>query len=135
MPSPKKINKEFLELSKSIDVKQFAESVRGAFHDFIDYRQGVKIFYPAWYIILGALSGYLSGCDNIQDLAVFMKVKNHWFAELLNTPVKAPSYNVIWTSFVCTKPDGFKKILKGLNMTFTIMLKRDMGEKKNVLFK
>ena len=112
MPSPKIINTEFLELSKTIDVKQFAESVRGAFHSFVDYRRDEKTFYPAWYIILGALSGYLSGCDNIQDLAVFMKVKNSWFAELLHTPVKAPSYNVIWTFFVCTKPDEFKKILK-----------------------
>ena len=112
MPSPKEINKEFLELSKAIDVKQFAESVHGAFHEFLDYRQNEKIFYPAWYIILGGLCGYLSGCDNIQDIAVFMKLRNSWFAELLCTPVKAPSYNVIWTFFVCTKPDEFKKILK-----------------------
>ncbi len=112
MPSPKQINKEFLDLSKTIDVKQFAESVRGAFHDFLDYRQSEKTFYPAWYIILGALCGYLSGCNNIQDLATFMKLKNSWFAELLGTPVKAPSYNVIWIFFVCTKPDEFKKILK-----------------------
>ncbi len=112
MPKPKLINKEFLELSKDIDAKQFAESVRGAFHGLIDYRQNERTFYPAWYIILGALSGYLSGCDNIQDIAVFMRIKNSWFAELLNTPVKAPSYNVIWTFFVCTKPDELKKILK-----------------------
>jgi hypothetical protein len=91
MPSPKKINKEFLDLSKNIDFKQFAESIRGTFHSFIDHRQGEKTFYPAWYIILGALSGYLSGCDNIQDLTVFMKLKNSWFAELLHKPVKAPS--------------------------------------------
>jgi hypothetical protein len=58
------------------------------------------------------LSGYLSGCDNIQDLTVFMKLKNSWFAELFHKPVKASSYNVIWTFFVCTKPDEFKKILK-----------------------
>ena len=112
MPSPKEINKEFLELSKAINTKQFADSVRGAFHDFIDYRQSEKIFYPAWYIILGALSGYLSGCDTIQDIVVFMKLKNPWFAELLRTPVKAPSYNVIWTFFAYTKPDELKKILK-----------------------
>jgi hypothetical protein len=55
MPSPKEINKEFLDLSKAIDVKQFAESVHGAFHKFLDYRQNEKIFYPAWYIILGGL--------------------------------------------------------------------------------
>ena len=112
MPSPKVVNKEFLELSKAIDVKQFADSVRGSLHDFLDYRKNEKIFYPAWYIILGALCGYLSGCDTIQDIATFMKLRNSWFAELLNTPVKAPSYNVIWTFFVCTKPDEFKKILK-----------------------
>jgi predicted transposase YbfD/YdcC len=112
MPKPKSINKEFLELSKAIDVKQFAESVCGAFHGFIDYRRDGKIFYPAWYIILGTLSGYLAGCDNIQDVAGFMKMKNQWFAELLHTPVKAPSYNVIWTFFVCTKLDEFKRILK-----------------------
>jgi predicted transposase YbfD/YdcC len=112
MPRQKQINKDFLDLSKAIDVQQFAESVRGTFHDFLDYRQGGKIFYPAWYIILGALCGYLSGCDNIQDLATFMKIKTSWFAELLCTPVKAPSYNVIWTFFVCTQPDEFKKILK-----------------------
>ncbi len=112
MPTPKEINKEFLELSKAIDVKQFSLSVRGAFHDFLDYRREGNTFYPAWYIILGTLCGYLSGCDNIQDITTYMKLKNSWFAELLCTPVKAPSYNVIWTFFACTKPDEFKKILK-----------------------
>jgi predicted transposase YbfD/YdcC len=112
MPKPKSINKEFVDLSKNIDSKQFAESVRGAFQGFMDYRREEQTFYPAWYIILGALSGYLAGCDTIQDLAVFMKLKNQWFAELLHTPVKAPSYNVIWTFFACTKPDEFKRILK-----------------------
>jgi hypothetical protein len=112
MPSSKRINKEFLDLSTAIDAKQFAKSVHETFHDFLDYRQIGKIFYPAWYVILGALCGYLSGCDTIQDIATFMKLKNSWFAELLGTPVKAPSYNVLWTFFVCTKPDEFKKILK-----------------------
>lgn len=112
MPKPKFINKEFLELSADLDVKKFADCVRGTFHDFVDYRRERKIFYPAWYIILGALSGYLSGCDTLQDIAVFMKVKNQWFAELLHTPVKAPSYNVIWMFFACTAPNEFKKILK-----------------------
>lgn len=112
MPKPKLINKEFLELSESIDPKTFAESVRGAFRGFIDYRRDDKIFYPAWYIILGSLSGYLAGCDTLQDIAVFMRVKNQWFAELLHTPVKPPSYNVIWMFFACTRPDEFKKILK-----------------------
>lgn len=85
MPSPKRINKEFLELSKDVDVKQFAKSIRGAFHDFFDYRSNEKIFYPAWYIILGALCGCLSGCNNIQELTTFMQLKNSWFAELLHT--------------------------------------------------
>jgi len=76
MPKAKSISKEFLELSESIDHKKFAESVRGAFHDFIDYRRQGKIFYPAWFIILGTLSGYLAGCDTLQDIAVFMKVKS-----------------------------------------------------------
>ncbi len=75
MPKAKSINKEFLELSADLDVKKFAECVRGTFHDFVDYRREGKIFYPAWYIILGTLSGYLAGCDTLQDIAVFMKVK------------------------------------------------------------
>lgn len=112
MPKPKSINKEFLELSATLDVRKFAESVRGTFHNFLDYRRKGKIFYPTWYIILGALSGYLAGCDTLQDIAIFMKAKNQWFAELLCTPVKAPSYNVIWTFFACTQPNEFKKILK-----------------------
>lgn len=112
MPKPKSINKEFLELSASLDVKKFAETVRGTFHNFIDYRRTGQIFYPAWYIILGAISGYLSGCDTLQDIAVFMKLKNEWFAQLLHTPVKAPSYNVIWTFFARIEPNEFKKILK-----------------------
>jgi len=72
----------------------------------MDYRQQEKTFFPAWHVILGALSGYLSGCGTIQDLAVFMKVKNQWFAELLHTPFKASSYNVIWTFFACTELVG-----------------------------
>ena len=42
MPKPKFINKEFLELSEHIDIKKFAEFVRGTFHDFIDLITGVK---------------------------------------------------------------------------------------------
>lgn len=112
MPSPKQINKKFLELAQVVDVKKFAESIQSSFHSFIDHRLAERVFFPAWYIILGALSGYLSGCDTIQDIAGFMKLRNAWFAELLNTPVKAPSYNVIWTFFVATEPAEFKKILK-----------------------
>ncbi len=72
MPSPKKINKEFLDLSKTIDAKEFANSILGSFHTFIDFRRKGKILYPAWYIILGALSGYLAGCDNIISVAAWV---------------------------------------------------------------
>lgn len=112
MPRPKHINKEFLDISQTIDAKSFAETVQAAFHGFIDYRRQGRVFYPAWYIILGALCGYLSKCDNIQEIATFMKLKNQWFAELLGTPVQAPSYNVFWTFFAYTKPDELKRILK-----------------------
>lgn len=44
MPKPKSINKEFLELSTALDVKKFAESVRGVFHNFVDYRREGKNF-------------------------------------------------------------------------------------------
>lgn len=64
------------------------------------------MFYTAWYIILGALS--VAGCDNLQDIAVFMKLKNQWFDELLGTLVKAPSYienNLHWVADVIFRED------------------------------
>ena len=112
MPKHKVIEKSFLDFSNDVNPCELAQSIISAFQNFEDYRRQGRTLYPAWFIILGAICGYLSGCNTIQEIVIYIELKQEWFAELLQTPIKAPSYNVFWTFFVITKPEEIKNILK-----------------------
>jgi predicted transposase YbfD/YdcC len=112
MPSPiTPISKEFLDLSKHLNAKAFAISVQGSFHDFPDPRK-YEVFYPAWFIVLIILSGFLAGCNTIKDIAGFARLRAGWFAETLGMVIKIPSYDVIWTFLTRSEPEGFKALLR-----------------------
>lgn len=111
MPSPKMISREFFDLSSNFDSKAFASSVRSSFHDFPDPRREGAVFYPAWFIVFVVLCGFLSGCNTLQEISYFAKMRISWLAEMLGMVVKAPSYDTIWALLCRTKPDGFKTLL------------------------
>lgn len=71
MPKRKTSDKQFEDLSKSIDLEKFKHSVQSNFGDFSDPRVTNRCIYPAWYLFLVILSGYLAGCNTIADIAHF----------------------------------------------------------------
>ena len=107
----KKVDKKFLELTKEIDIKRFRDSVKGEFYDMPDPRDSKRTTYPAWYVILVILSGYLAGCNTIEDIADYSKLKGAWFSELTGTTYGGPSYNTIWWFLVRLEPQAFKQLL------------------------
>jgi hypothetical protein len=70
MSRRKPIDAKILEASKEFDAKIFAETVRGAFADFPDYRRNQRrILYPIWYLSLVILCGFFCGCNTIEEIA------------------------------------------------------------------
>lgn len=92
--------KNFLSLFEARSTISLITDVKGEF--FTLHGTSSLVLYPVIYQVVMPL----------QDIAIFMKVKNQWFAGLLLTPVKAPSCNVIWTFFAYKESNKFKKILK-----------------------
>jgi hypothetical protein len=108
MPKRKTIDKSYQDITKEIDLKTLQESVRTFFSQFPDPRNINRIVYPAWYLILIILCGYLSGCNTIAEIASFAEMKNTWFCNLLGIEMKAVSYDTIWWFLVRVEPQAFK---------------------------
>ena len=94
--SKRKKDKEFADLIREIDIEEFRSSVRGGFADFPDPRIGNRCVYPAWFMFLIILSGYLAGCNTIANITHFVDLRQDWFANLVGFGIEAPSYNTIW---------------------------------------
>ena len=112
MPKRKTADKDYQDFTKDIDVSVLQENVRAFFSQFPDPRCNERITYPAWYIILVILCGYLSGCNTIADIAHFTELKNGWLNTLLGLNFKPISYDTIWWFFVRVKPEAFKNLMK-----------------------
>jgi len=64
MSRGKPIDAKILEASQEFDAPLFAETVKGAFADFPDYRRNQKrVLYPIWYLSLVVLCGFFCGCN------------------------------------------------------------------------
>lgn len=110
MARRKRSDKEFADLTQEIDVERFQASVKGGFVDFPDPRLVSRCIYPAWYLFLVILSGYLAGCNTIEDIAYFAELRAAWFAGL--TGMKSvPSYDTLWWFLTRVKPEVFKTLL------------------------
>jgi predicted transposase YbfD/YdcC len=107
----KKKDKEFADLTQDIDVEKFRVSVRGAFADFSDPRAVTRCVYPAWFMFLVILSGYLAGCNTIADIAHFAELREPWFANLSGLSIGVPSYNTLWWFLVRVRPAVFKALI------------------------
>ena len=56
------------------------------------------------------LSGYLAGCNTIDDIAYFAELRTDWFASL--TGIKTtPSYDTLWWFLTRVNPEAFKALL------------------------
>ncbi len=111
MPKRKTSDKHFLDLTKEIDLEQFKENVKSNFADFPDPRISTRCFYPAWYLFLVILSGYLAGCNTISDIAHFAEIRAHWFANLIDFKASGPSYDTLWWFLARVSPQAFKELI------------------------
>jgi predicted transposase YbfD/YdcC len=110
MPKRKTGDKEYQELI-NVDLPALKESVQKFFPDFPDPRIQSKCLYPAWYLILIILCGYLSNCNTIADISYFVEVRGLWLNSSLGLNFKIPSYDTIWWFLVRVKPQGFKDLM------------------------
>jgi predicted transposase YbfD/YdcC len=109
MPKRKTIDKAYQDLTQDIDINALQENIKAFFAHFPDPRQ--RCIYPAWYLILLILCGYLCGCNTIADIAHFAEIRNGWFNTLLGLDFEPISYDTIWWFFVRVKPEAFKDLM------------------------
>jgi predicted transposase YbfD/YdcC len=113
MSRRKKIDPSILEAAKQFDAEKFVEHVRGEFADFPDHRHNQKrILYPIWYISLVILCGFFCGCNTVEEIAEYALLQEEWFAALLNTSYKSPSYSTLWWFLVKVKPEALKQYFR-----------------------
>lgn len=110
MPKRKTVDKEYQELT-NVDLSALKESVQNFFPDFPDPRIQSKCLYPAWYLILVILCGYLSNCNTVTDIAYFIEARGPWLNSSLGLNFKIPSYDTIWWFLVRVKPQGLKDLI------------------------
>lgn len=113
MSRRKPIDPKILEASKKFDAHLFAETVKGAFSDFPDYRRNQKrVLYPIWYLCLIVLCGFFCGCNTIEEIAEYAQMQEEWFSSLLGKPVSVPSHGSLWWFLVKTPPSTLKSYLQ-----------------------
>lgn len=109
MSRRKPIDAKILEASKKFDARLFAETVKGTFSDFPDYRRNQKrVLYPTWYLSLVVLCGFFCGCNTIEEIADYADLQEDWFSSLLGENVTAASHGALWWFLVKTPPSALK---------------------------
>ena len=112
MTRRKSIDPKILEASKGFDAYIFAETIKGEFSDFPDYRSNQKrVVYPVWYLTLTIICGFFCGCNTIEEIAEYALLQEDWFSSILGQPVTAPSYGSLWWFLVKTPPEALKVYL------------------------
>lgn len=109
MPKRKNSDKTYQDLTQDIDIEALQDSIKTFFAHFPDPRQ--RWIYPAWYLILLMLCGYLAGCNTIADIAHFAEMRYRWLNALLGLNFKPVSYDTIWWFLVRVKPEAFKELM------------------------
>ena len=109
MPKRKTVDKEYQDLTQDIDLKALQENIKGCFSNFPDPRRSP--IYPAWYLILVILTGYLSGCNTIADIAHFVELRGQWLNSLLGLSFGRLSYDTIWWFLVRVQPKAFQELM------------------------
>jgi predicted transposase YbfD/YdcC len=113
MSRRKPIDAKILEASKEFNAHIFAETVKGTFSDFPDYRRNQKrILYPVWYLSLVVLCGFFCGCNTIEEIADYAHLQEEWFSSLLGETVSAPSHGTLWWFLVKTPSSALKSYIQ-----------------------
>jgi predicted transposase YbfD/YdcC len=113
MTRRKSIDPKILEASNLFDKRIFAETIKGEFLDFPDYRQNTKrIIYPVWYLSLTILCGFFCGCNTIEEIAEYALLQKEWFSSLLEESFGPPSYGSLWWFLVKIPPEALKIYLQ-----------------------
>src|SRR5437016_4841580 len=107
MARKKSLDNQFRNLIEEIDLERFRDSVKSNFADFPDPRKTSQCLFPAWYLILILLCGYLAGCNTLDEITHFAQLRASWFAMLLGKDCPAPSYNTLWWFLSRTQPTAF----------------------------
>lgn len=111
MPKRRSSDQQFINLKHEVNLEKLQDSIKAEFMDFPDSRRGGNIIYPAWYLMLVILCGYLAGGNTIADIAHFAELRAKWFFEITGVNCQAPSYDTIWWFLVKTKPAVFKQLI------------------------
>lgn len=111
MPKRRTSDKQYNDISQTVDIIKLRDSIRGDFQSFNDPRLAERILYPAWYLFLVIICGYLSGCNTLDDIAHFAYLRRDWFSSLNDKNLGAPSYDTLWWFLARTEPKAFKDLL------------------------
>lgn len=72
MSRRKPVDPKILEASKNFDARLFADTIRGDFSGFPDYRRNQKrVLYPVWQLTLVILCGFFCGCNTIEEIVEY----------------------------------------------------------------
>jgi predicted transposase YbfD/YdcC len=113
MSRRKPIDAKILEACKEFDAHIFAETIKGEFSDFPDYRRNQKrILYPVWYLSLVILCGFFCGCNTIEEISEYAHLQVEWFSSMLGQAVTAPSHGTLWWFLVKTPPSALKSYMQ-----------------------
>jgi predicted transposase YbfD/YdcC len=113
MTRRKSIDPKILEASNQFDACIFADTIRGEFSDFPDYRRNHKrVLYPVWHLALIIICGFFCGCNTIEEIAEYALLQKAWFDSLFEQPLPVPSYGALWWFLVKTPPEALKRYLQ-----------------------
>jgi len=111
MPKRRTADKQYADISQDIDIDKLRDSIKSDFQNFIDPRLAERSLYPAWYLFLVIICGYLAGCNTLDDIAHFAYLRRVWFSSLNDMNLGVPSYDTLWWFLARTEPEAFKGLL------------------------
>lgn len=111
MPKRRTSDKQYDDISQTVDIIKLRDSIKVEFQEFKDPRLVERSLYPAWYLFLVIICGYLSGCNTLDEIAHFAYLKRQWFSSLNDKNLETPSYDTLWWFLARTDPEAFKRLL------------------------
>jgi predicted transposase YbfD/YdcC len=111
MPKRRTSDKQYHDISQTIDIIKLRDSIKVDFQNFNDPRLAERSLYPSWYLFLVIISGYLSDCNTLEDIAHFAYLRREWLSSLNDKNLGAPSYDTLWWFLARTEPKAFKELL------------------------
>lgn len=124
--SKKELNRQFQDITAEIDGSKLLESIKAEFHDFPDARDVLRCIYPAWYLLLVILCGYLADGNTLEAVYQHAELRASWFSQLTGTTLGAPSQNTLWWFLARVDPSIFKQLITRWFEKLSIDLKNQL---------